>query len=536
MRRLALALAVTLAACSGKSGGKHGPSTTTFVPHVTEDGQAVGARVLLIGSDGVPLHVGTLDVYGKRQGHTACQIAPDALASWDGLILAHGTADIPVGDDTCAPSIAVPYGTYTVWAWRGIEYDLWKGTVDLSAGKGKVELTIPLTRAWTPKGTLAADLHVHAHASNDSTVPNPQRVVAQVAAGIQVIGLSDHNRNGDLDEEISALGLSNVVASIASNEVTSDKIHVGVYPVPVDKTQPANGAMAEADVNKLSTGELFEHLHALPTHPIVQVNHPRFRVGALFDGAGWNGTSWPPPFPTSFDAVEVLAGYTAFNANGDRRFDDGVRDFYTFVNHGVLVAPLGNSDTHDLNWVLDGTARNYVFVADDVAHFDETAFVTAIRARRVVATTGPWLNVHVATEQGGAEVGPGETVKVAHATSVWLDIELAQASFVHAERIRITTGTLSGPALVQQLDVPVNQKTFHWAGEVLLDRAKIGDHDTWIGVTADGDTAMPLEITGTYQRDRWQRPGVTPYAIISPILVDADGDGQWTAPQASEAR
>ncbi|HEY4175798.1 MAG TPA: CehA/McbA family metallohydrolase [Kofleriaceae bacterium] len=514
-------IAVLFAACSG--GKRHAYSTTTFVPHVTDNGQAVAARVLLIGSDGVPLHVGTLDVYGKRQGQTACQIAPDAIASWDGLILAHGTADIPVGADKCAPTVAVPYGTYTVWAWRGIEYDLWKGTVDLSAGKGKVELAIPLTRAWTPKGALAADLHVHAHASNDSTVPNPQRVVAQVAAGIQVIGLSDHNRNGDLDEEITALGLQNVVASIASNEVTSEKLHVGVYPVPVDKTKPANGAMAEADVNKLSTQQLFDQLHALPTHPLVQVNHPRFRVSALFDGTGWNGTSWPPPFPTSFDAVEVLAGYTAFNAKGDRRFDEGVRDFYTFMNHGLLVAPLGNSDTHDLNWVLDGTARNYVYVPETVANFDESSFVNAIRAHRVVATTGPWLNVHASAAQGEADVGPGETLK---ATTVWLDIELAQASFVHAERIRITIGAAGGPQLVQQLDVPADQRTFHWAGTVA-----IGDVDTWIGVTADGDTAMPLEITGTYQRDRWQRPGVTPYAIIAPILVDVNGDGTWVAPQ-----
>jgi len=48
-----------------------------------------------------------------------------------------------------------------------------------------------------------------------------------------------------------------------------------------------------------------------------------------------------------------------------------------------------------------------------------------------------------------------------------------------------------------------------------------------IVVTADGDTAMPLEITGSYQRDKWKRPGVTPFAITGPILVDADGDGRW---------
>ena len=84
----------------------------------------------------------------------------------------------------------------------------------------------------------------------------------------------------------------------------------------------------------------------------MQLNHPRFRITALYDGTGWDGVKWPPPFPLAFDAVEVLAGYSAFNAPGDRRFDDSVRDFYTLVDHGHLVAPLGNSDTHDLRWVL----------------------------------------------------------------------------------------------------------------------------------------------------------------------------------------
>ena len=76
----------------------------------------------------------------------------------------------------------------------------------------------------------------------------------------------------------------------------------------------------------------------------------------------------------------------------DRRFDDSARDLYTLYDHGHLVAPMGNSDTHDLNWVLDGTTRNYVFVDDPrTTPFDQDGFVAAIRARRVVATSGPWL-------------------------------------------------------------------------------------------------------------------------------------------------
>ena len=99
---------------------------------------------------------------------------------------------------------------------------------------------------------------------------------------------------------------------------------------------------------------------------------------------------------------------------------------------------------------------------------------------------------------------------------------MSQARFVHVDRIRITVGAPAGPQLAQTIDVPKNQRSYHWAGAV-----DIGNADTWIGVTADGDTPLPLEQTGSYQKDRWNRAGVTPFAIASPVLIDADGDGRW---------
>jgi len=502
MRRALLALAV--AACGHRSAPK---STTTLVVHISDAGKPVGARLLLIDAQQQPIRFGTLDLYGKRQSTTAVPFDRGTLGTWDGIIAAYGVAELPIGTQ-------IPYGRYHVKAWRGVEYDEWEGDVDLSAERGRVELAIPLARAWTPHGTLAADLHVHAHASNDSGLPNPQRVIAQVAAGIQVIGLSDHNANGDLVSDIAELHMEDRVASIPSNEITADAMHLGVYPVP-------HGAAPKLVPNE-SVQHMFEIAQSFPDHPIVQVNHPRFRVTALYDGTGWNGVAWPPPFPLAFDAVEVLAGYSAFNVPGDRRFDDGVRDFYTLVDHGHLVAPLGNSDTHDLNWVLDGTARNYVYSDDPRTQpFDQAAFVRAIRARRVVATTGPWLDVEVAPAQGDSHtVGPGQSL--AAKGDVWVDVTLSQAAFVHCDRIRITVGTTTGPSLVQTIDVPAGARTHHWAGKI-----EVGAADTWIGITADGDTALPLEITGSYQKDKWNRAGVTPFAIASPVLVDADGDGHW---------
>jgi hypothetical protein len=495
-----LALVLALAAC----GHKAKKSTTTLVVNITDHGALVGARVLLFDEHGQPVRFGTLDLYGKRQATTAVPFDAGTLGTWDGIIVGYGAAELPIGAQ-------IAYGRYHVWVWRGVEFEKWEGDVDLSADRGRVELAVPLERAWTPHGTLAADLHVHAHASNDSGLPNPQRVIAQVAAGIQVIGLSDHNTNGDLSAEIAALKLDDRVASIASNELTADAMHLGVYPVqphtPAPKLVPGQ-----------SVQSMFDIAHSFP-NAIVQLNHPRFRVTALYDGTSWDGVAWPPPFPLAFDAVEVLAGYCAFNVAGDRRFDDSVRDFFTLIDHGHLIAPLGNSDTHDLNWVLDGTARNYVYVDDPrVKPFDLDGFVRAIRNRRVVATTGPWLDVEIAPKQGDAHtVGPGQSLAPADG-AVWVDITLSQARFVHTDRIRITVGN----QLAETIDVPPNVRTHHWAG-----RVAVGAQDTWIGITADGDTALPVELTGTYQKDKWNRAGDTPFAIASPILVDADNDGRW---------
>jgi hypothetical protein len=497
-------------------------STTTLAVRITDRGAPVAARVLLIDAHGAALHMGNLDLYGRRQGATACAIAPGVVGSWDGLILGYGTAELPVGVDRCVPSPAIPYGRYKVVAWRGIEYERFEGEVDLSEGRGTVQLAIALDRAWTPRGVLAADLHVHARASNDSRLPNPQRVIAQAAAGIQVVGLSDHNVNGDLEAEIAELHLDHVIASIASDELSSEQLHVGVYPVEVARGALHGGGPADAAIAHAGAQQLFDLAHAMPGHPIVQLNHPRFRVTALYDGTSWDGVAWPPPFPLAFDAVEVLAGYSAFNVPGDRRFDDSARDFTTLVDHGHLVAPLGNSDTHDLNWVLDGSTRSYVYVDDPrLAPFDEAGFIAAIRARRVVATSGPWLDVEVAAARGATPtVGPGQALHAAR--SAWVDVTVSQARFVHVDRIRITVGAPAGPALAATVDVPPGVRTYHWAGAVAL-----GDADTWIGVTADGDTPLPLEQTGSYQKDKWNRNGVTPFAIISPVLIDADGDGRW---------
>jgi hypothetical protein len=506
-------LLVALAVSACDTGKK--PASTTLKIAVTDatTHAPIAARVLLWNGD-QPLHIGSIDLYGQRQGATACEFAPGVIGTWDGIVLATGAGSVPVGSDRCAPTPAIPYGHYKVWAWHGIDHELWKGEVDLSANRGAVALDIPLVRAWDagPK-LVAADMHVHAHASNDSGMPDTQRVAAQVAGGIDVIGLSNHNSNGDANAAIHALGLDGKVFSIPSNEITSEMMHAGIYP--------ARGAAPPAD--KVVTADpktLMAMLRALPDHPIIQINHPRFRYQSLFDTTHWDGVSWPPPFPLDFDAVEVVPGYAAFNVEGDRRLDDGLRDFYTLYSHGHPVAAMGGSDTHDFNWVLDGTGRTLVNL--EGPGYDETKFVAAIRARHTVATSGPllWVDVWPSAKErwsSGPSVNPGGVV-VARG-KVEMLIMTGQAAWMNATRLRITVGD-------KTTTVEIPRDKAHPTFEYSID-LDVGTENTFIGVALDGDDPEPLELTGTYQRDKWKHPGVTPFAVISPILVDADGDGHW---------
>ena len=429
-----LALAIAAAGCRRREPRARPaptpPGSTPGVLHlqITDGpgGPPVAARVYLWGGPAAdrPVHIGVNDRYdGTRQVAGYCMLGTGALGTWDGLVLPWGAADVPIGGgDGCDPSPAIPLGTYRVWAWRGIEFERWQGTVTVGAGDD-VTLTIPLERAWRADGTVAADMHVHAAASNDSGLPDTIRVMSEAAAGIQVVGLSNHDVDSDARGAIRALGLVGTIASIPSNEFGNDWVHLGIYPVVVDRKAPRGGSPSFDELEDLDPGHMMAQARAFTGRPIVQVNHPRFRAYALFDTTEWNGVSWPPPFPLDFDAVEVLNGHTVFDEPDDLRLDDSVRDFMTFLQHGYLVAAVGNSDTHHLDGVRDGVARTYVYVDHPgLAPLDVLGFVRAVRARRAVATTCPWLEVRAGVAgPGQVQAGPGEAVR-ARGGLVGLDV------------------------------------------------------------------------------------------------------------------
>ncbi|HJZ84119.1 MAG TPA: CehA/McbA family metallohydrolase [Polyangia bacterium] len=522
--RALLAIFSVLALSCGDATPEVPPATTSLVVHVTDGpgGAPLPAKLLLYGSAGL-IRIGKLDFTfnGQEffQDRGFCELADGAVGTWFGIALVRGDAELPVGSGGCAPGPAIPYGHYRARVLRGAEFEPFEADLDLSAQRGRVVLDAPLVRAFDTESALAADLHVHAEHSGDSSVPRRIRLIAEAAAGIQVVGSSDHNYNGNFQTEIDALGVAPLVAALPGNEVSIEIGHFNLLPVTVDEAQARAGAIAAAG---MSANTFFAAAHALPEHPLIQVNHARLGYAAYFDIARWDGTSWPPPMPTAFDALEVLSGFQAYRLPTDPRIDRAVTDFYTLTQHGVFVAGLGNSDSHHLNAILAGFPKSWVFVRDPrTMPFDQAGFLDALQARHVVATTGPWLDVR-ARGTGGA-VGVGDLVTASG--GVDLELHVRQASFVHATRVRVWVGT----ELRETLAIPPGARAFDWTG-----RETIGTSDTWIGVDATGDDPLPEELVGDYLSSHGLG-GMVPFALISPILVDANGDGRVTLarPQAT---
>lgn len=489
---------------------------TITVTEAGGDGSPIPARLLLLDEDGQSVHFGVRDRYdGRRQVDGYCELGAGAIGTWDAILLPDGTAEIPIGKESCEPLVAIPFANYQLRVWQGIEYERAEVTVDLRESRGKVESIIPLERVFDPWSMLCADLHVHAARSADSGVPDRIRVAAQLTAGIEVIGLSDHNVNGDLSEAIAALHAAERIVSIPSNELTADSFHLGVYPVVVEPEEPRGGGPSKEEIEAMDLTTTLQWARALPRAPMIQVNHPRFRYAALFDSYAWNGLDWPPPFSVELDAIEVLSGHTAFNEVGDRRIDESVRDIYTFWNHAVRVTAVGNSDTHHLNGVLDGLARNYVRVDDPrLAPFDEDGFVSALRNQNVVITSGPWIDLEVSsTVDDWSTVGPGQAVR-ARDQSVHVDIDVRQAAFVNAERVKVVVGG----AVVRRFPLPSGDRALR-----IVEDIEVGSADTWLAVEVSGDEPLPVEMTGTYHLENGRR-GVPPFALTNPVFIDVDGD------------
>jgi hypothetical protein len=320
---------------------------------------------------------------------------------------------------------ALPPGRYRVFVHRGPEYTAVMREIAVGANQ-TVVVDAKLDRVVDTTGWISADLHVHAEPSMDAPVPLEDRVRSLAAVGLEVAVATDHNVLTDYGPAIRSLDLGSRVTSIVGDEVTTRDVYFGhfnVFPLPA-------GAAAVPFIS-IPPERLFAAARgaAAPGRPpIVQVNHPRMGSIGYFEllrldpasVGGWLKRA--PLADMSFDALEVF--------NGDH-YDDLAKveaclhDWFALLEAGFHPTATGNSDSHTLTYQDAGVPRNWVAVPDDdPSHFDERAFVEAVRGGRVIVSSGPFIRLEAGGKGVGSKVPAGSTaIRIRVDAPPWVDVD-----------------------------------------------------------------------------------------------------------------
>jgi predicted small lipoprotein YifL len=562
LRRIAvLTCLLTLGGC-----GRDGPLTLDETEQTNPGGSGLGPdgptrlRVRVVDAQSralLPAMVSFWDARGRRlkfgvreiddgspsMGATVREVGMGgALATWHGFALWRGEALLPVDTDWEVRAEGrrvgrdkIPLGRLRVVASRGTEYELAEATIDVQPYRGDITLELPLSRAVDRSGYLAADMHVHsAPGSTDAFLSGRDRLKTLVVAGIDVAVSADHDFNTDLAEAArelwGSLGQTTPLLTLNGNEATYSGYdlrpigHFNVFPVTPNRTVVRNGApVIDAGIAPLHFLETLRTL-AAPRQGLVQLNHARLGYAAYFDDwvcQGWLDRSHMPACPVDFDALEVLNGYLACGSE----IENALQDWYALLGFGRLLMATGNSDSHGTTLILAGFPRTYVRVADDgMQALTERSFMEALRGRRAIATTGPFLTLRVEGDaaEGALVYAPAGTLRVS--------LRMQAASWVKVEEVHLKVNG----QLIKSWPVPrVGQDTPLLE---ISDEPVVVREDAFITAEAWGREPLPSFVVGELH-SAWPkagcapqtgaRPGMPPFAVTNPVLVDVDGDGRW---------
>jgi len=390
---------------------------------------------------------------------------------------------------TGALSLAVAPGRYAVEAWHGVRWEVHEAEVSLAAGDtldhdldglepGPAVLGAP---QW-----FTADTHIHAVPSFDGKVSPPRRALGLVASGVDLWVASEHDVSVDHRALVGALGLSDRLHVVGSQEVTPwVRGHVNLFPTTADPEARAGGAWVWWEELVSTTTEQFEILAEREPDALVQINHP-FSPG-MPSFAGWDvGTVRNPNlWWDGFDALEVVV---------PGQDPKGLTLYADVSARGVLSAATGSSDSHDLLQNDPGQLITWVWLPDAVGvrGITDADVIDAFQARHTLASNGPFA---VLDPPPGSTVAPGTE----------LSIEVMSPSWIVPDRVILHVDGVAQEPLPLQ------------------------DGRATITLDATADASIVVELRG----DTPMRPrtGRGPWLVASAYQVDVGEDG-WTPPLA----
>ncbi|MFW5878614.1 MAG: CehA/McbA family metallohydrolase, partial [Myxococcota bacterium] len=400
-------------------------------------------------------------------------------------------------------------GTYTAVASRGpaFEIDVIEG-VEVPAGGEPVELSFVLAKSVDSEGFVAIDTHQHASPSTDGDLSMAERIVTNVAEGLDVHFSTDHDLLVDYRPVVEAFGLRPILMSVPSDELSTTLMgHHNPWPLQPQPDAPNFGAPVWWGLpgeEPLTLDEAFDASRALGAK-VIQVNHGMSSGGqGFFRAAGYDPETGevanPEYWTDGFNAIELFNG----KRNGGR--NELVPIWFSFLNRGRMITATAASDSHG-RIPEPGNARTWVLTGEsDVSLLDADSLADAVLDMKTVPSTGPL--VRFSTE--GAEMGEIVTMD----PLVAFDVEVQAPSWMSLDRVSLIA----------------NGEVYRtWEAGTEGWREGVIRFATTVSVTPQEDTWYVVQVEGAEEMGHVY-PEVYPWAITSPIFVDADGDGAFQPP------
>lgn len=450
-------------------------------------------RVTIVNELGARVAVGASSVGASSQGRLA--VRPGVIYTGNG----HARFGLPAGE-------------YTVYAGRGFEYSL--DSVRISVKPGDlIRKTLHLRREVETKGWIACDTHIHTltySGHGDASVDEQMLTIA--GEGIELPIATEHNRQIDYHVAAVKQQVRQHFTPVVGNEVTTPVGHFNIFPVTAGIGVP--------DFKLKDWKSIFASIQERTAAPIVILNHPRdkhsgFRpfgpehhnalVGANLDG--WR---------LAANGMEVVNS-GAMQSDVMRLY----RDWFGLLNRGIVLTPVGASDSHDVARFFVGQARTYIRGNDDdPGKIDVQQAVKSFHEGRVVVSCGLFTDLCVNGKDGPGDLAP-------RADEIEVSVRVLGPSWLKADKVELyANGSLMRSAKITA-KFTNGKAPVPWSGTWTIPGRR---HDVHLVAIASGPG-----ITEAY----W--PIARPYQTTSPrverrivgssgaVWIDGDGDGKRTS-------
>lgn len=403
-----------------------------------------------------------------------------------------------------AVRLKLPTGRYVIYAGRGFEYSVASVTVDVARGS-TTSRRLTIRREVDTDGWAAMDTHMHTGTfarHGDASVD--ERMLTIAGEGIELPVSTEHNMRVAFDAR--AAGAPGLFTPIVGSEVTTPSLgHFNVFPI---------ASANEIDQRAKDWTRLRETIASAASGPVIVLNHGRDLHGGFrplgrtrhISVAGEDLHGWSLPA----NAMEVV--------NSGAVMTDALalaRDWMGMLNRGLILTPVGASDSHDVSRYIVGQGRTYVRCDDrDPGRIDLAQAIDHVRRGHVMVSYGLLAEIDVDGK------GPGEMVHARNALDV--RIRVKGPGWTRAQRVALYVNG------VKVREEEVEKGTTAGVKWQATWRLPAPSHDVHLVAIASGPgiaapywpTAKPYQPTSIE---------FTPYVLglSGAVFVDADGSGKF---------